>query len=153
MGHCNYVNRFSSKPECRDYHGEWPDALADEDCTAQGGKVELGTSCGLNKVLGYCVLTQDQARQLFTRVSIPGEDAAACASSLRGCEFFGGGAFDAAPICGGIEDTIDVGGGLAKFQPPVLSCVDPKPRVAAGQERRRQGVHVGDDLRRDRGGP
>jgi hypothetical protein len=23
-GHCNYTNKFSSEPECRNYHGDWP---------------------------------------------------------------------------------------------------------------------------------
>lgn len=130
VGHCTYVNKFSSMEECRDYVGEWSEQAATDDCKDQGAQVVLGSGCNLEERLGYCFLGGED--QKWTRISLPGVDAQKCASMKRGCELFGGGVFDPAPVCGGKveEDSGDTG--LSTFRQPVLNCVDPKPGEPAG---------------------
>lgn len=129
VGHCTYVNRFSKLEECRDYLGEWTDDDARRDCAGQGAEVVLGSGCGISEYLGYCVLGKEPA---FTRITFPGSDANSCSSLQRGCEFFGGGIFDPAPACGGLEPGTG-GTGLPVFEQPTLACVDPKPGEPAGK--------------------
>ena len=130
VGHCVYVNRFSSLQECRDYLGEWAEADAAEDCEDQGSKVVLDSSCDVEERLGYCFLGGEDAR--WTRISLPGVDAQKCGSMQRGCELFGGGVFDPAPLCGG---KVVEGGdtGLPTFRQPVRTCRDPRPGEPPGQ--------------------
>ncbi len=89
VGHCVYMNRFSSLEECRDYVGEWTDEAAVEDCKDQGSTAVLGSACNLEQRLGYCFLGGEDDR--WTRISFPGVDAQKCGSMQRGCELFGGG--------------------------------------------------------------
>jgi hypothetical protein len=130
VGHCTYVNRFSKMEECRDYVGDgWTDDSATQDCRDQQSTVVLGGACNTEPRLGYCVLGSGNK---FQRISFPGDDATKCASMQRGCELFGGGTFDPAPVCGGV--TPGTGStGLPTFQWPTRVCRDPKPGEAPGQ--------------------
>lgn len=130
VGHCTYTNRFSSRAECREYVGEWTDELATADCRSEGSTVVLGQRCEVPEALGACIL--GGANDQWKRILFPGNDGALCASSKRGCEFFGGGVFDPQPVCGGT--VIDTGGtGLPTFQQPVLTCKAPLPGEAPGK--------------------
>jgi hypothetical protein len=129
VGHCIYTNKFSNGMECRDYVGEWTERDAMEDCEDQDSTVVLGSACGMEERLGYCFLEEDGDQ--WTRITLPGVNAEKCGSMQRGCELFGGGVFEPAPVCGG--KVVDNGGtGLATFQQPVLTCVDPKPGEPPG---------------------
>ncbi|MCS6914687.1 MAG: hypothetical protein NZ890_15800 [Myxococcota bacterium] len=129
-GSCRYENRFSRKFECRDYHGDWTEEQIRQDCDSWGGEVTIGQACNLEQVLGYCIWEQEGR---YIRASLPGNDPGACGSTLRGCEFFGRGAFDPAPICGGVDPDQDRGGGLVVFQQPVRRCQDPLPGEPPGR--------------------
>lgn len=129
LGHCTYTNRFSRAAECRDYHGAWSDEALREDCDSWSGEAVIGQACSVDPVLGHCILSSGGN---FVRVSLPGDDAAQCGSTERGCELFGGGVFVPAPICGGAA-TEGGGSGLPIFQQPVRTCVDPKPGEPPGQ--------------------
>jgi hypothetical protein len=131
-GHCTYVNKFSKKEECRDYVGEWSAEQAQVDCRDQNGAIVLDAACNIEVRLGACILTTDANAQRFQRITFPGDDATKCAGSERGCEFFGGGVFEAAPICGGAT-TPGGGSGLAVFQQPKLVCKAPLPGEAPGK--------------------
>ncbi len=122
VGSCVYKNPFSKLEECTDYVGEWAEKEVADDCSGKGSTIAT-RPCGIDKRLGYCILGGAQMK--FSRITFPGVDATRCASAKRGCEFFGGGVFDAAPVCGGVIG--DPGPtGLPTFQQPTLSCVDPK---------------------------
>jgi len=128
VGHCVYTNKFSEQQECRDYLGEWTDKAAMDDCKDQGAAVVLGVACGEQERLGYCFLGEGDK---VTRIALFGGDAGKCASMQRGCELFGGGVFDPAPLCGG--KVVDMGDtGMPTFQQPVLTCKDPKPGEPVG---------------------
>ncbi|MFY0575340.1 hypothetical protein ACN28S_14095 [Cystobacter fuscus] len=99
VGHCIYTNKFSSSMECRDYVGEWSEQDAKEDCEDQGSTIVLGSACGMEERLGYCFLEEGSDR--WTRITLPGVNQEKCGSMQRGCELFGGGAFEPAPVCGG----------------------------------------------------
>ncbi|MBE2250130.1 MAG: hypothetical protein IAE78_11320 [Myxococcus sp.] len=134
VGSCRATNPFSKLEECRDYVGAWTEKQAADDCAPQqleGKRAEfkLGTRCSYPAVLGYCILG---GNGVFTRIHLPGDQASACASTERGCEVFGGGLFDPAPVCGGLV-TEGGGTGLPTYQPPVLVCKDPLPGEAAGK--------------------
>lgn len=129
VGSCKYVNGFSKLGECRDYHGSWTEAELRSDCAGWQGTPAVGASCEKVEVMGYCLLTPKPGQ--VTRISLPGNDATKCQSTVRGCELFGGGAFDPAPICGGVMT--GGGTGLPVFQMPELSCRDPKPGEPAGK--------------------
>jgi hypothetical protein len=130
VGTCTYVNGFSRGNECRDYHGTWSEDALRADCREWQGEVAIGARCNLGELYGHCVLTKPNS--LFIRVSVPGNEASRCGSSIRGCELFGGGAFDPQPICGGT--VVDTGGtGLPTFQQPVLTCKAPMPGEAPGR--------------------
>lgn len=135
VGSCRYTNPFAKLEECRDYLGTaWTEKSTKDDCAAQqlnGQRAEytLGAACSYPSILGYCILGKGEA---FTRIHLPGDDDTKCASSERGCEIFGGGLFDAAPLCGG-KTTEGGGTGLPTFQPPVLTCQAPLPGEAPGQ--------------------
>ncbi len=129
VGSCKYVNSFSKLPECRDYHGTWTETEVRSDCAGWAGTAQIGATCDVKEVMGYCLL-KPKAGQV-TRISLPGNDASKCQSTVRGCELFGGGAFDPAPICGGVTTGENMG--LPVFQAPELSCRDPKPGEPAGR--------------------
>lgn len=130
VGHCTYTNPFSKRQECRDYVGEWTDAKATQNCRDQGSTVELGSGCGIEERLGYCILDEKSATPI--RITFPGSDASLCASSERGCEFFGGGIFDPSSVCGGAT-TPGGGTGLPTFQWPEKTCRAPKSGEPMGQ--------------------
>ncbi len=128
-GHCNYVNKFSSEPECRNYHGDWPADRIMEDCADWNGQADIGTPCSDDKILGQCIFEKDG---LYIAARALGDNADRCGSTKRGCELFGGGVFDPAPICGGVEGGSD-SGGLPTFQQPVRVCKDPIAGEAPGK--------------------
>ena len=129
VGSCVYQNPFSKLQECTDYVGEWKAQEVADDCTGKGSVI-AATPCGINDRLGYCIL--GGVEQKFSRITFPGVDPAQCASAKRGCEFFGGGIFDPALVCGGVLDDSQ-GTGLPTFQQPRLTCVDPKAGEPAGR--------------------
>lgn len=130
VGHCVYVNGFSKRTECKEYRGtKWTETEATRDCKGNSSNIVLGEACSTDKILGECVLGEPEK---YSWLYFPGEDAAACGSMKRGCEFFAGGTFGPAPICGGVEPGTG-GTGLPTFQWPELSCRDPKPGEPAGR--------------------
>jgi hypothetical protein len=131
VGNCTYVNRFSQREECKDYVGEWDEKTATDDCKGNGSTIVLGSACGIDVRLGYCIFTKEKDIR-YERITFPGDDANRCSSSQRGCEFFGGGVFDPSPVCGGVEPGTG-GTGLPTFQQPVLTCMDPKPGEPPGK--------------------
>lgn len=128
-GHCTYKNKFSGEPECRNYHGDWPSDKILEDCADWDGTADIGTPCSEQSILGQCILEKDG---LYIAARAIGDNPDNCGSTRRGCELFGGGVFDAAPICGGTESS-GGSGGLPVFQQPIKVCVDPKPGEAPGK--------------------
>lgn len=132
IGRCVYTNGFSKKPECREYRGaQWTEVDAVADCKDQNQTLEAGATCSnFTETLGECVLGKPGK---YTWVTMIGTDAAACASTKRGCEFFGGGIFGPSPLCGALDP--DTGGstGLPTFQWPDLVCKEPLPGEPAGK--------------------
>jgi hypothetical protein len=128
VGSCTYTNRFSKMEECRDYLGEWSEAAATDDCKGQSGTVSIGNACADVPRYGYCILGEEES---FTRVTLIGDVAEKCGSMRRGCELFGGGIFDPAPVCGGLPPS-EISG-LPTFEQPTLSCVEPKPGEPPGK--------------------
>jgi hypothetical protein len=134
VGNCRYTNPFARAEECRDYVGEWTDKQAQDDCNGQqlqGAKAPYtaGTICTYPSILGYCILGSGGK---FTRIHLPGDKDTACAGAERGCEVFGGGLFDPAPLCGG-KVTEGGGSGLVTFRQPTLVCKAPMPGEAPGK--------------------
>lgn len=131
VGSCRFYNGFARADQCSDYHGSWTQEQAQSECGGWGGTLTMGQACNLPEVLGYCVFQKDG---LYYRTSMPGNDPGECGSTQRGCEFFGGGAFDPGPICGGVDPDLSPGIiGPGVFQPPTLRCQDPKPGEPAGR--------------------
>jgi hypothetical protein len=129
IGSCEYISSFTNDPECRDYLGEWTLADAEADCTRLKSTLVPDEACPEADVLGYC-LTDDDGAQ--TRIHVLGTDDKKCASSKTGCQFFGGGYWEAAPICGGENaDELIILDNV--FPQPELICVDPLPGEPAGQ--------------------
>ncbi|HMV65853.1 MAG TPA: hypothetical protein PKA64_03300 [Myxococcota bacterium] len=128
IGSCTYVNRFSDGPECRDYLGDWTEDDARADCVKQKSTFVAGEACQPEEVLGYCLIDDDGAQ---LRVSVLGDDATACGSNKTGCQFFGGGYWDPADVCGGPgADEIVVLDNV--FPQPERVCRDPLPGEPAG---------------------
>ena len=121
IGRCVYTNGFSKKPECREYRGsKWTEADATADCRDQNKALELGGTCAeFKETFGECVLGKDDK---FTWITMMGTDAAACASTKRGCEFFGGGIFAASSLCATVDPKSSTGVGLPVFQWPERVC-------------------------------
>jgi hypothetical protein len=133
VGRCVYTNGFSKKPECREYRGsEWTEADATADCKDQNKVLELGGTCAeFSSNFGECVLGKAER---YTWITMMGTDAAACASTKRGCEFFGGGIFAPSNLCGSIDPDSSGGGvGLPTFQWPERVCKDPLAGEPAGR--------------------
>jgi hypothetical protein len=133
VGSCRYTNPFAKLEECKDYLGEWSEKQAIDDCAGQqleGKRAQYtaGTICSYPSILGYCILGGNGQ---FSRIHLPGADDTKCGGTERGCEVFGGGLFDPAPICGG-KTTEGGGSGLPIFQQPVLTCKAPMPGEPAG---------------------
>lgn len=133
-GSCRFHNRFADSDQCSDYHGTWSAEQAKAECDDWDGQLTMGQACNLPEILGYCVFEQDGR---YFRTSFPGSDPGACGSAQRGCEFFGGGAFDPSPVCGGADPDKSPGIiGPGVFQQPEQRCVDPKagekPGLSAG---------------------
>jgi hypothetical protein len=127
-----YTNGFSQKPECREYRGtKWTEATATADCRDQNQTFEPGATCAeFSDTLGECVLGQaDQ----YTWITMIGSDAKACASTKRGCEFFGGGIFGPSTLCSGVDPDTSTGVGLPVFQWPERVCKEPLPGEPRGQ--------------------
>lgn len=132
IGRCVYTNGFSKKPECREYRGaQWTEADATADCRDQNKTLELGGTCAeFKETFGECVLGKADK---FTWITMMGTDAAACASTKRGCEFFGGGIFAPSSLCATVDPNSSTGVGLPVFQWPERVCKDPLPGEPAGK--------------------
>lgn len=126
-GSCTYTSRFTGQPECRDYLGAWSIEDAESDCVRLGSELVPDVACTEDDVLGWC-LTDSDGRQ--NRIAIFGDDPGRCGSSETGCEFFGGGYWDAAPICGGNVEIVVL---EDPFPRPELVCLDPLPGEPEGQ--------------------
>lgn len=127
-GSCEYISPFTNDPECRDYLGAWTVEEAEADCTRLKSTLAQDEACPESDVLGYC-LTDDDGQQMRTHVL--GTDSKKCGASKTGCQFFGGGYWDAAPICGGADaDELIVLDNV--FPQPELICVDPLPGEPVG---------------------
>ncbi|MFT3713513.1 MAG: hypothetical protein QM817_38140 [Archangium sp.] len=118
IGHCAYDGPFSKLPECKDYLGAWKVEDAQKDCTDARGTFEAGTVCAPTTFLGACLMAKEPAQ---TRTYIVTENTAKCGSARTGCETFGGGYWDPAPICGGANDELVVPSENA-FREPVHKC-------------------------------
>ncbi|MFO0595858.1 MAG: hypothetical protein U0228_11150 [Myxococcaceae bacterium] len=122
IGHCEYTGPFSKLPECKDYLGEWKVSDAEKDCTGDNkGKFEGGSICNPSVFLGACLIAKTPQQ---TRTYIATDNTAKCGSARTGCETFGGGYWDAAPICGGANDELVVPSEGA-FREPVQKCFMP----------------------------
>ena len=130
VGSCSYVNRFSNGPECRDYLGEWTVEEAEADCVQQKSTFVPDEACAVENILGYCLLDDPDGLQM--RVTVEGDDVGSCKSNKTGCQFFGGGYWDPAPICqGDAADELIVNENV--FPQPVQVCKDPLPGEPPGQ--------------------
>lgn len=128
VGRCEYTSPFTQGQECRDYEGEgWTDADVTAACDELRGTVALGEACDASGILGRCRLEEAADRRL---VVMPyGDDPDSCETQALGCETFGGGTWEPAPICGG-----NPGGGSGNvFIQPTLECRDPQPGEPEGQ--------------------
>lgn len=124
IGHCAYDGPNSKLPECKDYLGEWAVADAEKDCADVKGKFEGGSICAPTESLGACLLASKPAQ---ARIYIVSSNTQKCAGARTGCEVFAGGYWDAAPICGGVNDELVVLEGA--WREPVRVCRTP----AAGE--------------------
>ena len=133
VGRCVYTNGFSKKLECREYRGaQWTQAEATADCKDQNKGLEVGGTCAeFTSNFGQCVIGKTDK---YTWITMMGVDASACASTKRGCEFFGGGIFAPSNLCAAIDPDSSAGGvGLPIFQWPERVCKDPLAGEPAGQ--------------------
>ncbi len=133
IGRCVYTNGFSKGLECREYRGsQWTVADATADCRDQNKTVELNGTCDEFKdTFGECVVGKADK---FTWITMRGTDATACASTKRGCEFFGGGIFAPSTLCAALDpNTSNGSAGLPTFQWPERVCKDPKAGEPAGR--------------------
>lgn len=132
VGRCVYTNGFSKGLECREYRGsQWTVASATADCRDQNQALELDGTCDEFKdTFGQCVIGQADK---YTWITMRGDDATKCASTKRGCEFFGGGIFAPSSLCATLDPNASGGTGLPTFQWPELSCKDPKAGEPAGR--------------------
>jgi hypothetical protein len=129
VGHCEYTSPFTNGPECRDYLGTWSLDEAEADCTKLKSTFKVDTSCPDSEVLGYC-LTDVEGQQMRTHVL--GTDPKKCGSSKTGCQFFGGGYWEADPICGG-DDAEELVILENYFPQATLICSDPVEGEGPGQ--------------------
>ena len=124
-----YVNGFSKREECREYRGtKWTVEDASNDCKGNGSKLVEG-ECTYAGILGECALGGPDK---YSWLEFPGSDATQCASTKRGCEFFGGGIFGGSAVCGAVNDGVN-STGLPTFQWPEKTCRAPLPGEPAGK--------------------
>jgi len=123
-----YVNGFSKREECREYRGsKWGAEEASNDCKGNGSTLQPGV-CTYTEILGECALGGEEK---YSWISFPGSDASQCASTKRGCEFFGGGIFGPSAVCGFIDGG-DTSTGLPSFRWPTQVCKQPLDGQDAG---------------------
>lgn len=128
VGHCDYVSAFTGDPECKEYLGTWTDEAAEADCTRLESTFVAGEACPAYDLLGYCLKAGDEGDDF--RLHVIGDDPADCGFAENGCEFFGGGYFDPAPVCA------DGNPGLVVTDPfpmPELVCRQPLEGEPEGQ--------------------
>ena len=136
-GTCTYINRFSNSEECREYLGEaWDEGMASENCAEAKGDFAWGVSCDYPSTLGRCIMNANEDD--VYAIQMPGDDSSDCASSKRGCQFFGGGVFDPSPVCGGNPEDPGIRSDEA-FQAGDLVCIPPL-------DGDRQGVNEGGEV-------
>lgn len=130
VGSCRFYNSFARNDQCTDYHGSWSTEQARAECDGWSGELTMGQACNLPELLGRCIFQRDD---LYYATSLPGNNPGDCAGAQRGCEFFGGGAFDPSPVCGGVDPDQSPGIiGPGVFQQPTLRCEAPKPGEPPG---------------------
>ncbi|MFO7563895.1 MAG: hypothetical protein R6X02_14710 [Enhygromyxa sp.] len=126
---CSYTSPFTSGLECRDYIGAaWTEDEAQADCTSVSGELALGQPCATEDVLGRCAL--DAGTDWEQQIVVYGTDSSSCSLQAVGCETFGGGSWEPAPICEGEDGG---GGGGKVFIQPTRVCVDPIDGEPEGQ--------------------
>ena len=127
MGHCTYVNPFSSGDECKEYVGTgWTPEAAELDCLsplpgADPGTLTLGSPCSRDAFLGECRI--DAGEPTANTLVFPGSDPAGCSDVALGCDFAQG-EFVPSEVCDGTSGGGGVGSDSA-FQTFQLVCVDP----------------------------
>jgi hypothetical protein len=127
VGHCSYAGPNSGLPECLEYLGAWTVDDASKDCAGVKGAWQPGTRCATQDVQGACLFAKDPNQK---RQWIFSTDASKCSGNKTGCEVFGGGYWDPAPLCGGANDEISV---LTNPYPyPTQVCKPPLPGEPAG---------------------
>lgn len=130
VGHCTYINGFSSLQECREYRGTWTVEAATADCAKKESAVVLDAPCAFDDVLAWCLISDDDGRGMA--VTFPGTNADDCGTLRTGCEVFAGGFFDPAPTCGGTASD-NAGTGMPVFQQPERICRAPKEGEPPGR--------------------
>ena len=132
IGHCEYTGPQSRLSECKDYLGAWKNDAAEKDCKDLSGKYEGGSICTPAKTdtLGVCLLGANKAEQ--NRTYIVSTDTSRCGGARTGCEVFGGGYWDASPVCGGVNTEIVVLENA--FTEPKRKCFTPTSGPGAGTE-------------------
>ncbi len=125
-GRCDYVSRFTSTEECREYAGAgWTDDAMTSDCDAWEGAVTPAQACSTDAELGRCVV-EEGAEQTIDIVFY-GDDRGLCAGRRSACETFVQGAWEPAEICEGNPQPGDDEPPL-----PTLICKDPLPGEPPG---------------------
>ncbi len=134
---CVYSNAFSMRAECREYiDPRWTDALIATDCTTARGTLRPGVACAPAEALGQCEVRIPNVRA--TRLTFPGTDASACASTRTGCTVFARGTFTPSAVCaaaigdGGTAPADAATTGFPVFQPAIRECRAPLAGEAAG---------------------
>jgi hypothetical protein len=134
---CTYVNPFSKGDECKEYTGAgWTVDAATADCgnvlLGEKGTFKAAANCGFASELGRCIVAGEGDTD-YVLVSA-GDDAGACSSAQAGCEIFGGGSWEPAPLCDGSVNPPPTGGyGTVPFIQPYQVCKDPIAGQAPGQ--------------------
>lgn len=130
VGACFYDSPFSGTTECREYAGDgWKEDDAIAACEQLSGTEDMGNQCPTSYSLGTCVL--DDGTDVVTTIFIYGEDSGECQAQQTGCEVFGGGRWNPAPLCS--EPAPGPGPGGSVFIQPTLECRDPMAGEPAGQ--------------------
>ena len=135
LGRCDYVNPFSSTPECKDYTGAaWALDTAQADCAApvvaaDPGQFVEGQACPRDAVVGECTIGAGTDTE--TVIVVPGDDPEACASAELGCTFAGGD-FSPGEVCVSAGEGEGVPSEEA-FVPFEQLCRDPLEGEPAGQ--------------------
>lgn len=98
VGSCDYINLFSSSPECKNYVGsEWTLAQAESDCSAQQEAEFKADTCDLSQALGDCRISSDEGFEYDLVIS--GDAPTGCQEAAQGCVIFARGIFNPTDRC------------------------------------------------------